>query len=155
MVKCKICKNKIERDDAFKVVIKDKNNYYCNALEYEQHNIEKESRFKSIDLIFEIIGETTNTNLFKEITEITKVHSYTKLLNYLEANQLELHKVMNKDFGNEYGKIRYFSTIVKNQIGDFKDKEINEEVTVHADIIEEVKYKPTKKKTFADFIDEY
>jgi hypothetical protein len=156
LVICKGCKNKIERNDAFKVVVKNKNTYYCSAKEYETINIEKESKNKSIDLAFQIIGETTNTALFKELTEIAKVHTYYKLFKFLEENTIELDSAISGNtFVHEYAKIRYFSAIIKNQIGDFKEKIENTEVNDYVDIVEEVKYTTTKKKSFADFIDEY
>lgn len=156
LVICKGCKKKIERDTAFKLVVKNRNTFYCSVKEYETINIEKESKNKVIDLTFEIIGETTNTALFKELTEIAKIHTYSKLLKYMEENTINLHAAMSRnDFIHEYGKIRYFAAIIKNQIGDFKEKIENTEVNDYVDIVGEVKYTPTKKKSFADFIDEY
>lgn len=154
LVTCKACKTKIDRDTAYKVVIKEKNTYYCDAFEYEKINIENESRMKVIDLSFEIIGQTTNTSLMKELTDIAKVHTYAKLLKFMEENIIELDSAMTKEFVHEYAKIRYFSAIIKNQIGDFKEK-VEETEVYNVDIVEEVKYTPTKKKSFADFIDEY
>jgi NifU-like protein involved in Fe-S cluster formation len=156
LVICKGCKKKIDRDNAYKVVVKDKNTYYCNLQEYETINIEKESKNKVIDLSFELIGKTTNTALFKELTEIAKVHTYTKILKYMEENMLDLDAAIcgNSPFVHEYAKIRYFAAIIKNQIGDFKEQV--EDTEVHDfDYVEEVKYTPTKKKSFTDFIDEY
>jgi hypothetical protein len=157
LVTCKGCKKKIERNTAYKVVIKNKNNYYCNIEEYETINIEKESKFKVIDLAFELIGKTTNGTLFKELTEIANVHTYTKMLKFMEENMIEMDAAItrNSPYVHEYAKIRYFSAIIKNQIGDFKEKIENTEVNEYVDIVEEVKYAPTKKKSFADFIDEY
>jgi NifU-like protein involved in Fe-S cluster formation len=156
LVKCKGCSNKIDRDTAYKVVVKGENTYYCDVKEYETINIEKESKNKVIDLSFEIIGKTTNTALFKELTEIAKVHTYTKMLNFMEENMMELDTAIcgNSPFVHEYAKIRYFAAIIKNQIGDFKEKVENTEVH-DFDYVEDVKYTPTKKKSFTDFIDEY
>jgi hypothetical protein len=155
LVTCKGCKKKIDRDTAYKVVVKNKNTYYCDVDEYVKINTENESRFKVIDLAFEILGKTTNTTLMKEITEIAKVHTYTKLLKFMEENMIEIDAAMTRtDFVHEYAKIRYFAAIIKNQIGDFKEKVENTEVHDY-DYVEEVKYTPTKKKSFADFIDEY
>lgn len=156
LVNCKICKNKVDRDNAYKVVVNGKNQYYCNIDEYVAWNEENESRVKVIDFAFEVIGETTNTSLMKELKQIAKVHTYKKMINYLEYDTENIVNAMNKSFETEYGKIRYFTAIIKNSIGDFKEKveETNDEV-FGMDIIEEVKYTPTKKKSFADFIDEY
>jgi hypothetical protein len=156
LVTCKGCKKKIDRDNAFKVVVKDKNTYYCDALEYENINREKENRFKVIDLAFEIVGKTTNTSLMKELTEIAKVHSYTKLLNFMEQNIVDINIAMDRnDFVHEYAKIRYFAAIIKNQIGDFKEVQIENTEVHDFDYVEEVKYTPTKKKSFANYLDEY
>jgi hypothetical protein len=157
LVKCKGCTNKIDRDTAYKVVVKGKNTYYCNVGEYETINTEKENKNRVIDLAFELIGQTTNTALFKELTEIAKVHTYTKLLKFMEENMIDLDVAVSRnDFVHEYAKIRYFAAIIKNQIGDFKEKVETENTEVHDfDYVEEVKYTPTKKKSFADFIDEY
>lgn len=156
LVKCKGCKNKIDRDTAFKVVVKGKNNYYCNAKEYEEINIERESKNKVIDLSFELIGKTTHTSLFKELTDIANVHTYRKMLKFMEENRYELDSLIsaNNPYVHEYAKIRFFSAIIKNGIGDFVEKV--EDTEVHdLDIVEDVKYTPTKKKSFTDFIDEY
>ena len=155
LVKCKICKNKVERNDAYKVVVKDKNHYYCNVDEYVKWNEENESRRKVIDFAFEVIGETTNTSLMKDLSQIAKVHTYIKMINYMESNVEEIVNAMNKHFETEYGKIRYFAAIIKNSIGDFKEKKEETEEIYDLDVIEEVKYTPTKKKSFSDFIDEY
>jgi hypothetical protein len=156
LVKCKGCNLKIDRDTAYKVVVKNKNTYYCNVEEYETINIERESKNKVIDLSFEIIGQTTNTALFKELTEIAKVHTYTKMIKFMEENMIDLDAAISGNtFVHEYAKIRYFTAIIKNQIGDFKEKIENTEVHDYVDVLEEVKYTPTKKKSFADFIDEY
>lgn len=155
LVKCKICKNKIDRDNAYKVVINGKNQYYCNVDEYVKWNEENESRMKVIDLSFEILGETTNTILMKDLGDIAKVHGYIKLRKYIEDNYMELDRIVrNKNIDIEYGKIRYYTTIIKNQIGDFK--EVDENMEVHDfEFVEDVKYTPTKRKSFADLIDEY
>lgn len=156
LVKCRICKNKIERNDAYRVVVKDKNHYYCNVDEYISWNEENESRMKVIDFSFEVIGETTNTSLMKELAQIAKVHGYKKMINYMEFDVENIVNAMNKHFETEYGKIRYFTAIIKNSIGDFKEKVEVENIELHeVDVIEEVKYTPTKRKSFADLIDEY
>lgn len=156
LVKCKGCGNKVERNDAFKIVVKDKNHYYCTAIEYEQINIEKESRLKVIDLVFEIIGETTNTSIFKELTDISKIHGYKKMLSYMESNMDYLNKAMVTCSGSkEYGRIRYLMAIIKNELGDYIEAIEQDEEVVNVDFVESVVYTPTKKKSFTDYLDEY
>lgn len=156
LVKCKICKNKVERNEAYKVVVNGKNNYYCNIDEYVKWNEENESRLRVIDISFEIIGETTNTSLMRELATISKVHGYVKMKNFMEDNYDHIVDSLNRiNFETEYSKIRYFTAIIKNSIGDYKEKKEEVDEVYNVDIVEEVKYTPTKKKSFADLIDEY
>lgn len=156
LVKCRGCGNKVERNEAFKIVVKDKNHYYCNAVEFEQINIEKESRLKVIDLVFEIIGETTNTSVFKELTDISKIHGYKKMLSYMESNMDYINKAMLTCAGSkEYGRIRYLMAIIKNELGDYVETIDKEDEVVEVDFVENVVYTPTKKKSFTDYLDEY
>jgi len=158
LVKCKICKNKVDRNEAYKAVVKGKNNYYCSIEEYVNWNEVNESRMRVIDLSFEIVGETTNTSLMKDLANIAKVHGYVKIKNYMEDNYDHIIESLERiNFETEYNKIRYFTAIIKNSIGDYKEKQEEvEDVTVHnVDIVEEVNYVPTKKKSFVDLIDEY
>lgn len=155
LVTCKKCKAKIDRDGAYKVIVKNKNNYYCSQSEYDNMVLENESRLKAIDLSFELIGNTTNTALLKELSEIAKVHSYQKIKRYLESEFDYINKSMRKNFVNEYAKIRYFVAIIKNQIGDFMINEKTAETLSYIDIVEDVKYSPTKRKSFNELIDEY
>lgn len=155
LVSCKGCKKKIDRDSAFKVTVNNKNNYYCNEDEYNEIQIEKESRLKVINYTFEIIGKTTNTVLMKELNEIGKIHTYRKTLRYLEKNLIDLNILMDRNFNSEYGKIKYFTTILKNQIGDFVEKK-NEEIELwNHEFIDNIKYTPTMRKTFDKYIEEY
>jgi hypothetical protein len=116
--------------------------------------LEKESRVKVIDMSYEIIGNTTNTLVLKEISDIGKTHTYYKLLKFMQSNCYELTKIMNKNNSNEYGKIRYFFTIIKNKIGDYKELIENTEVN-NFEYVKVVNYTPTKKKTFTEYINEY
>ncbi|MNG19036.1 hypothetical protein D3C84_1031550 [compost metagenome] len=110
-----------------------------------------------IDFSFEVLGETTNTSLMKDLSNIAKIHTYKKMINYLESDVENIVNALNKHFDTEYGKIRYFTAIIKNSIGEFREKieDTEEEIIVGLDIVEEVKYTPTKKKSFSDLIDEY
>lgn len=157
LVKCKCCGNKIERDIAFKIVINNKNNYYCSEIEYKKMETEKQNKAHVYSLIDEIFGyKIINTVINKEISIISKENTYEKVYKYLLENKQYLEKVMNRSFDNEYGKIKYFSTIIRNNIKDYKciaNKENNESFNV-----ENVKtvYKPIKhKKTLEEYMEEY
>lgn len=156
-VKCRYCGNKIDKNNAFKVIIKGKNNYYCNEKEYKKIEEEKANKIKIYEVIDEIFGyKVINTAMTKEISSIAKDETYTRVLNYVLENKQFLEKIMNKNFTNEYGKIRYFSTIIKNNIADYK--EIKKEENNYSFNIETVKtiYKPKKhKKTLHEYLEEY
>lgn len=155
LVKCKCHDIKIDRDTAFKVIIKSKNNYYCSEQDYLYIQREKDSREESIVTIKLIIGNTTNTALFKELKTIGDIYGYYKISAYLKDNKDVLIKTMNKSFGNEFGKIKYFFTIVKNNIGDFKEEP---KITEIKEIAENysVNYKQRKrKKSLNEYLNDY
>lgn len=123
LVKCKICGNKIDRETAHKVVVNEKNNYYCSELEYSEWQAKKEIKDNTYNLIFQIFDrKITNTILYKEITELSEIYTYEKIFAYLTENEKYLSGVMGKGFTSEYGQIRYFTAILKNSLADFKYK---------------------------------
>jgi YHS domain-containing protein len=154
-VTCKGCGSKIERETAYRHIHNGKNEYYCNENEFCKLKIEKENRINTLNLVNKVFGYIViNTAIHKELSEIAKIHSYTKIMNYIQDNIDKLQQSMNKDFNSEYGKIRYFSTIIKNNIIDYQmpkptiDKIINEEIT-------NIKYTPKpRKKSINEYLTE-
>lgn len=146
LVKCRICGNKIQRSDAYKVVVKDKNIYYCSESEYkswvEQNDI-KDSTYQLIYDIFERKG--TNTVLYKEIYELSEIYTYKKILAYLQENEEYLNKTMKKDFKNEYGQIRYFTAILKNSLADFQYQNRMEKKNIEIDM-PQIKFKKRQRR---------
>lgn len=137
-VKCRFCGKQIDRDTAFKVKHGRSNWYYCN----EEHSKAKTPKDKFFDIAYSIFGKTTNTIFFKEMEEIACVHGYEKMKSYLEDNEAYLNIVMQKSFSSEYGRCRYFSAILKNNLGDYT---INKPKAIKN--VEVEMYTPTKKKT--------
>lgn len=124
LVKCKICNSRVERDNAYKVIVNGKNNYYCSEQEYSEWQRKKEIKDNTYNLIFQIFDrKITNTILYKEITELSEIYTYEKIFAYLTENEKYLSGVMGKDFTSEYGQIRYFTAILKNSLADFRYKE--------------------------------
>lgn len=124
LVKCRGCSNKIERDLAYRVVVKGANHYYCNEQEYNEIQKRKQSKDNTFLCINNIFGyKVTSTVLFKEINGLHDTYTYEKIFSYLQDNHQYLQQVMEKDFISEYAKIRYFSAILKNNLADFKMKE--------------------------------
>lgn len=155
LVKCKCHSEKIDRGTAFKVVVNNKNEYYCTEENYLKIQEDKEIRKNLLDKINNIFGYViTNTSLYKELSEISKIHSYSKINSYINENSQMLEKYMGKSFNNEYGKIRYFTTIIKNNIKDYIMSTPVAIKQTDAEIIG-VKYKPKmRKKSIDDYLDE-
>lgn len=122
-VRCKICGNKKEKSEAYKVVINNKNNYYCNETEYKEWISKRETKDNTYNLIYDIFErKVTNTILFKEVGELSDIYTYEKIFAYLKENEVYLCGVMKKDFSSEYAQIRYFTAILKNSLADFQYK---------------------------------
>lgn len=135
LVKCRLCGTKVDRKDAFKVVVGGKNTYYCNESEYQQVLHERELKDNTYECINEIFGyKVLNSALFKEINILLEVYSYEHILAYLNENKNYIEKVLDKDFVSEYAKIRYFAAILKNNIADFKIKEPEKSKEVNVDM---------------------
>lgn len=121
LVKCRHCGNKIDRKEAFKVVVGGKNTYYCNEDEYLLSKKMKDDKDGTYNIINQIFGyEIKNSALYKEINTIRENFSYEIILMYLKQEFDYLHGIMcEKEFQSEFGKIRYFSAILKNNLPNF------------------------------------
>lgn len=157
-VKCRCCGKQINRDTAYKILKGKTNNYYCSETEYNNDLYEKaliqKDKNDTYTLIEEIIGKTINTALFKEIQTWLLVTNYKNIVSYLSDNKQQiLNSMQNRNFNNEYGKIRYFSAIIKNNIGDYKPTQ--PEVVKQTNIeVYETKFKSKpKRKCLADYED--
>lgn len=152
LVKCRICGNKIDKKEAYKVVINDKNHYYCSESEYENYKKEQDNQSKIIEMINEIFGHVVHsTALYKEIQKAKKCYGSGKILNYLIQNKDKLTYIISgKNFANEYNAIRYLFAILHNNMPWYKyTEEIRK--TVEADTTQS-KYRPQKKrKALIDF----
>ncbi len=152
LVKCRICNNKIDRADAYKVIVNNKNNYYCNETEYQTWALKKEIKDNTYNLIYEIFGrKITNTILFKEVGELSEIYTYEKILAYLEENKEYLYNVMKKTFSSEYAQIRYFTAILKNNLSDFHYEKEEQIKKVDMDIPEYKFSRKSKRKPLSDY----
>jgi hypothetical protein len=146
--KCRYCKESLSTSSAYRVEEDGKRMYFCSEDHYKKYdNIrllkkqDEENKNSSYDIISSIFGyKLQNTALFKEWRCWNEIADNKKILQYLKDNQDYLTQVMKKDFSSEYGKIRYFSTIIKNSIADFKPKAEEQIVKVSVD------------ETFYDFV---
>ena len=154
-VKCKICGKKIDRDTAYIVRIKDKNNYYCNEHEYKEHQHELELKNKIFMKCFEIFEYPIKSSAFyKEINGLLDKFPYEDIYTYICNDEDYLNNTLrNKMFKSEFAKIRYFCAIIRNKLNEThydysndvkKNIEINEDTAC-------AKYKPqVRKKSLSD-----
>ena len=132
-VTCRICKKKIERDTAYKIVHytpskpEGINYYYCSEEEYESEEDRKkkaaENKDKVYYLICDMFGyEIQNTKFFDEWSKWNKLKSNEIIYKYLRENETYLQQICDRSYKNESARIMYFSAILKNSLRDFKPK---------------------------------
>lgn len=156
---CRGCGKKIDRDLAHKIVKGKMNLYFCSEDEYKRIIAEKEKSQEMRNSLQSVIDEifgypVTNTALYKEQSEWTKVKPLEIIIDYLNDNKQYISATLeNKQFTGEYGKIRYFSAIIKNNVQSYTPT--RPEVIKQADTeIYEPKYKPGhKRKCLSDYED--
>lgn len=128
---CKYDKKQLDTKTAFKVVIKDKNTYWCSEECYNKYLSDKAEQEKinaEYDEIYEltkqIFGyEFTGYSLLKrEINTWEKVGTRAKIITYLTENKAWLSNVMCKEFASDFNRVRYYSVIVAGKLHDFKPK---------------------------------
>lgn len=164
--KCKYDNKQLDTKDAFKVVIKDKNTYWCNENCYQLYKEEKEKQAKikaEYDEIFEITKEifgyefTGYSLLQRELKAWEKLTTRQKIILYLKENKIWLSTVMSKEFNGDYNRVRYFSAVVSSKLHDFKPK-IQEtpkpKVAVEETIYEAPNQSFNKRRSLADLEDE-
>lgn len=139
LVTCKICKTKVDRDSCYKRVVNGKNFYYCSETEYNKQEMikakEAANKDKVYKLVCQIIGrdQIINSILWKEKAVWNSVKPDEIIGKYLEENKEYLTSVIARLEDKEFNRIRYLSTIIKNQIGDFKPKVEEQIVKVSVD----------------------
>ena len=124
--KCRICGTSHNTNDAYKVVVNNKNQYYCNQEEYEKDLVKKKKAAEDKDrvyyLICDIMGEEEiiNTAIWAEKKVWNKAFSDEFIAKYLQENKDYLTSAITRLDASQFAKIRYLSTILKNSLGDFK-----------------------------------
>lgn len=151
--KCRICGKQISTDEAYKIDGKPAK-YYCSEQEFKAEEERKkkvaEDKDKVYRLICDIMGvqEIINSALFKEWVEWNKVADNEKIAKYLGENKDYLTTAISRIENKIYNRIRYLSAILKNSLGDYKEKVV-EEVKVQPRIItvDETMYDTTPTTT--------
>lgn len=171
--KCKVCGEPLDTKTAFKLIAYDTNNkaktsYYCSKEEYLEDSAKKEResecKNKAYSLICEIIGreKIINTVLWKEWKEWNKAFSNETIAQYLEDNKVYLTSTISRLEDKEFNRIRYLSAILKNSLGDFKQKEKAKEIEAKKPKVQvdETFYEATpttrnKRRSLVDLEDEF
>lgn len=133
MAKCRVCGAKLDTTTAYKAIICDTNDrekrfYYCSKEEYEADEARKKKEAADKDkvyrLICDIIGrkEIINSILWKEKAVWNKVCTDEVIAQYLEENKDYLTGAISRLDDVEFNRIRYLSSILKNNLGDYKPK---------------------------------
>ena len=84
------------------------------------------------------------------------MYGYELILSYLQENFDYLHNLMSRDFEKEYGRIRYFSVVLSNNLADYKKaQEVNVEESAIREVVvdmPEIHYKRKNKRRALDEI---
>ena len=162
---CKYDKKKLDTKTACKVVIKEKNTYFCDENCYNKYLADKAEQEKinaEYDEIYEITKqifgyEFTGYSLLKrEINTWEKVGTRAKIIAYLTENKDWLSNVMSKEFASDFNRVRYYSVIVAGKLHDFKPKPAEVEkpkVVVEETIYEAPTQSLNKRRSLAELED--
>lgn len=151
-VKCRCCGASIDKKIAVAIKHGKTNWYYC-----PEHVGQPSPRDKMFMLAQEIFGKTTHTMFFSGLDKIAVVHTYEKMVAYMEDNRQYLERIMSREFVSEYAKTRYFITVIGNSIHDFRMKqpEVKKEIALDIDMVSTVNYKKKEvKKGLDSLLDE-
>ena len=165
--KCKICGNILDTNTAYKVTDKNgKNKYFCSVSEFETEEARKKKVLEDKDRVYRLIcdimcvKEIISTALWKEWQVWLKVANNEKIAQYLEENKDYLTSAIARLDSSEFAKIRYFSAILKNNLGSFKPRVEEVKVEKPRVVVEEAIYEApahtlNKRRSLADLEDEF
>lgn len=151
-VKCGICGKKIDKDTAYCIIRPSGNkyygHYYCSKEEYDNAQIDKVVKQKTIDLCEEILDTHFNQYYIKTMLgEVAQHYSYDLIFNYMYDSQDFLYKLLkSKTFVSMYNEVRYFKVYLLNHLSDYKKMISQEEIQRVRSDIENVEIVNTKRK---------
>ena len=160
--KCRICGTPHDTKDAYKVVVNNKNQYYCSQEEYKKDLERKKKAAEDKDRVYRLVcdimceKDIINTALYKEWQVWNKVANNEKIAKYLEENEEYLTSVMTRLGSSEYARIRYLSAIIRDKIKGFVPKVVEAEkpkIVVEEIIYETPTYTLNKRRSLEDLED--
>lgn len=163
LVTCRICKTKIDKDTAYKIVVvsptsgKKTNHYYCSEQEWQAEEERKKKAKEDKDRVYYLISdmfgyEIQNTKLYDEWAKWNKLKSNEIIYKFIRENETRLQQICDKLYDDEYHRIMYFSAILKNSLRDFKPKPKVEEKpkVIIEETVYETKYKSKSRAALED-----
>ena len=119
-VKCRACGKYVDKKLAYKFVnSSNRNEYYCTQKEYEDKQKEKELKDSTYHLIFDVFGCSISNSLFyKEMNELLIHHTMQEVHDIVKENLDQLTIIMSRNFNSNYGKIRYFFTVIERKLDE-------------------------------------
>lgn len=148
-VKCKFCKNKINRDSAYKVTTYTKsgtkrNTYYCSEEECNNDIAEKQYKNDFYHMIIKYFAGMKSVGslpkiLFSEMTGIAEQYDWKSIYEYMINDKEYIDKCMEKEFVNDWARGKYLVAVFRSNVGkDLSWRSGN--VKVANDIIKETNY---------------
>ena len=143
--KCRICGKQLSTDTAFKIDGKPAK-YYCSEQEFKAEEERKrkaaEDKDRVYTLICRIIGRETiiNTSLWAEWKIWSQVADDAKIGQFLAENEEYLISMIGRLADAEFPRIRYLSTVLKNRLGDYKPRVVEEAKVQPKVVIDETMY---------------
>lgn len=165
--KCRACGKSLTTDSAYKIVVGEKNVYFCNKQEYKEYEEAELVRKQKTEKLncakewFEYIlrdeGYIQWSLVLRLIEELELGYSIEQIAEYLESEATDLKRALgNKKFKNFYNTIQYLRAVIYAQINEYfeLDKEPEKRETVVLEdfyMPEKTKYKvQPKRKTMVE-----
>lgn len=163
--KCRYDKAPLDTKTAFKVVVDGKNTYWCSEQCYAKYLVDKEKQ-ENINAEYAEIYKLTSKIFGYEIGSypllraqiqlIEKTATRQKIIQYLKSEMVFLSNVMNREFDDEFCRIRYFKSVIASKIHDYKP---NQAINVSNEKIEtcgaeDIMYKPATSRRGLAFLEE-
>ena len=159
-VKCVYCKKEGTTDTCHKEVIKGKNKYFCNIVEYEMYELNEQRKQEIMtqrnELIIWIVTEYYNyetgmlfpKTLNKRLTPLFNFYPIDVIREtFINNHEIISWAIKNKEF-TEYGMTCYIMTVIEGSINDvYKnyaqrkqqiEKELNKKSILDVSLFEEV-----------------
>ena len=162
---CKYDKKQLDTKTAFKVVIKEKNTYFCDENCYNKYfadKAEKEKFQAEHDEVFELTKQIFGYDfqsrglLRREVDAWVQISTMQKIIAYLKENQSWLTNIMSREFESDFNRVRYYSVIVSGKLHDFKPKSEDVIQETHMEVcgVETNNYKSTQTRRGLAFLEE-